>query len=294
MKILFATDGSEASGAAAKLLMASAQPSDSEITILSVADSLPMFPETYILAPDLTEKVRAASQAVVDRTVAGFEEQGFTVQGEVVEGLPGRSIVERAREGMFDLVVVGAGSHSWLGHILLGSVSTCVLHNSPVSVLVVHEPPRTEGKLKVLVATDGSGAAGAAVSDFASLVDPSRCEVTVVSVAKIPYTMAGGYPYPSMVGLDPALVGDYTEKAKEKADRMGEVLRRAGFQTETVATDGSPHHLVLEEADKGGFDLVVVGSRGHGPVLRGILGSVSDAAARHAHATLVGRTNRPE
>jgi nucleotide-binding universal stress UspA family protein len=294
MKILFATDGSEASGAAAKLLMASAKQSDSEITVLSVADNVPMFPETYVLAPELADKVRDASQAVVDRTVAEFEEKGFTVQGEVMEGLPGRSIVERAHEGAFDLVVVGAGSHSWLGHLLLGSVSTCVLHNSPVSVLVVHEPPSAEGKLRVLVATDGSGAAGVAVSDFASLVVPSRCEVTVVSVAKIPYTMAGGYPFPPMVGFDPSFIADSTEKAKEKAERMGEVLRREGFQTETVATDGSPHHLILQEADKGGFDLVVVGSRGHGPVLRGILGSVSDAAARHAHATLVGRTNRPE
>ena len=294
MKILFATDGSEASGAAAKLLMALAGPSRNEVTVFSVADNVPMFPETYILAPDLAVKVRAASQVLVDRTVAGFKERGFAARGEVVEGLPGRSIVERAGEGMFDLVVVGAGSSSWIGHLLLGSVSTCVLHNSPVSVLVVHEPPRTEGKLRVLVATDGSGASGAAVSDFASLVDPERCEVTVISVAKIPYTMAGGYPYPSMVGFDPALVADYTGKAEEKAERMGEVLRRAGFETATVAADGSPHHLILQEADKGGFDLVVVGSRGHGPVVRGLLGSVSDAAARHAHATLVGRTNRPE
>ena len=294
MKILFAADGSETSGAAAKLLMALAKPSDIEVTVLSVADNVPMFPETYVLAPEMADRVRAASQAVVDRTVAGFEKQGFTAQGEVVEGLPGRSIVEMAEKGIFDLVVVGAGSHSWPGHLLLGSVSTCVLHNSPASVLVVHEPPRTEDKLRVLVATDGSGAAGAAVSDFTSLVDPSRCEVTVLSVAKIPYTMAGGYPYPSMVGFDPSLIDDYEEKAKEKADRMGEVLRRAGFRTETAATDGSPHHLILQEADKGGFDLVVVGSRGHGPVLRGILGSVSDAVARHAQATLVGRTNRPE
>jgi nucleotide-binding universal stress UspA family protein len=244
--------------------------------------------------PDQADYVRAYSQGVVDRAVSEFQEHGFTAKGEVVEGLPGRATVQAVEDGRYDLVVVGAGSHSWLGHLLLGSVSTCVLHNSPVSVLVVHEPPRVEGRLRVLVATDGSGDAGAAVSDLASLADPARCETTVLSVAKIPYTMAAGYPYPSMVGFDPSLVTVYTDKAREQAEAIAEVLRRAGFQSEAVVAEGSPHHLILEEAEKGGFDLVVVGSRGHGPVLRALLGSVSDSTARHAHATLVGRTNRPE
>lgn len=294
MKILFATDGSKASKSAAKLLTTAARRSGTEVTVLTVLDNEPMFPEMYLLEPDVAEKVRAASQAEVDSTVSDFHAAGFAAEGEVVEGLPGRSIVDRVEKGAFDLVVVGAGSRSWLGHLLLGSVSTCVLHRSPVSVLVVHEPPRAQGKLRVLVATDGSGSAGAAVSDFASLVDPEHCEVTVISVAKIPYTMAGGYPYPLMVGFDPSLIPDFVDKAKQRAERMAEVLSKAGFQSEIVATDGTPHHLLLEEAEKGGFDVVVLGSRGHGPVLRGLLGSVSDAVARHANATLVGRTNRPE
>lgn len=293
MKILFATDGSEASEAAAKLLMAAVNPPACELTVLSVAENVPMFPEMYIVQPDLAGKVLAAAQAEVDRTVAGFKAQGFNAEGDVVEGLPGRSIVDRAEKGGFELVVVGAGSRSWLGHLLLGSVSTCVLHNSPVSVLVVHDPPRSDGKLRALVATDGSASAGAAVSDFTSLGDPGRCEVTVISVAKIPYTAVGGYPYPPMVGIDPSLVTEYVDQARQKAERTAEILRRSGYEPEVVATDGAPHHLIVEEAEKGGFDMVVLGSRGHGPVLRGLLGSVSDAAARHAHATLVGRTSRP-
>jgi nucleotide-binding universal stress UspA family protein len=294
MKMLFATDGSEASAAAAKLLLAAADPSACELTVLSVADNVPMFPETYFFEPDFAGKVLAASQAEVDRTVAEFQARGYNAEGEVIEGLPGRSIVDRAEKGGFELVVVGAGSRSWLGHLLLGSVSTCVLHNSPVSVLVVHDPPRPEGKLRVLVATDGSASAGAAVSDFASLVDPGRCEVTVISVAKIPYTAVGGYPYPPMVGIDPAMVTNSVDQARQKAERTAEILRRAGYDPEVVVTDGAPHHLILQEAEKGGFDMVVLGSRGHGPVLRGLLGSVSDAAARHAHATLVGRTSHAE
>lgn len=294
MKILFATDGSEASAAAAKLLLAAADPSACELTVLSVADNVPMFPETYFFEPDFAGKVLAASQAEVDRTVAEFQARGYNAEGEVIEGLPGRSIVDRAEKGGFELVVVGAGSRSWLGHLLLGSVSTCVLHNSPVSVLVVHDPPRSEGKLRVLVATDGSASAGAAVSDFASLVDPGRCEVTVISVAKIPYTAVGGYPYSPMVGIDPAVVTNSVDQARQKAERTAEILRRAGYDPAVVVTDGAPHHLILQEAEKGGFDMVILGSRGHGPVLRGLLGSVSDAAARHAHATLVGRTSHAE
>lgn len=294
MKILFATDGSEASKAAAGLLMAAANPSTSKLTVLAVADSEPMFPETYIVAPELAAKVEAASRAVVEQAVAELRAGGLKAEGEVVEGPPGRSIVDRAEKGGFELVVVGAGSRSWLGHLLLGSVSTCVLHNSPVSVLLVHEPPRRPGRLRVLVATDGSGSAGAAVSDFVSLVEPGRCEVTVISVAKIPYTVMSGFPYPPLAGIDPSLTTDYVGEARQKAQRMAEVLRRAGYEPEVVATDGSPHHVIVQEAEKGGFDLVVLGSRGHGPVRRGLLGSVSDAVARHAHAALIGRTGNSE
>jgi len=166
-----------------------------------------------------------------------------------------------------------------------------VLHNSPVSVMVVHQPPRPDGPLRVLVAADGSAGHRASVADLVSLADPNRCMITVLSAANVPYRVAVNNPYPLIVGIDPGVVEEFIEKARRHAESSAGALRQAGFRCEVVATDGSPHHLILEEATEGGYDLVVVGSHGRGAALRTLLGSVSDAVARNAPATLVGRKN---
>src|SRR5918996_4186310 len=47
---------------------------------------------------------------------------------------------------------------------------------------------------------------------------------------------------------------------------------------------------ILSLADKGDYDLVVMGSRGLGAIGSRLLGSVSDEMCRHAAATLVARS----
>ena len=52
-------------------------------------------------------------------------------------GEPGRVICETAREWEVDLIVVGRRGYSGLNELILGSVSSYVLHSTPCSVLVV-------------------------------------------------------------------------------------------------------------------------------------------------------------
>ena len=47
-----------------------------------------------------------------------------------------------------------------------------------------------------------------------------------------------------------------------------------------------PKAVIIEEADKAGADLIVVGSHGHRGVERFLLGSVSEGVALHAHCSV--------
>lgn len=289
MKILYATDGSPASDAAARLLEAVGRRSDTELSVVSVVDAEPLLPEAYMVEAEVLESAIDRAWKIVNQVTDRLSAAGFSAFGDVLRGRAGPAVLRAAKDDEQDLVVVGAGRHKWLGRLLLGSASTHLLHSSPISVLLVHEPPAADTPLRVLVATDGSPSARKAVALLSRFADPRHCEVTVLSVAQVPYAAAFGPPYVAMAGVDSGLIDKMRQSARQRAREAAQELERVGFRADIVATDGSAHHLIVNEAEKGGYDLVVVGSRGHGVLGRSLVGSVSDAVARNARAALIGR-----
>jgi nucleotide-binding universal stress UspA family protein len=76
---------------------------------------------------------KTAEEGVGIATAAGFE--GATPL--VVRGKPRDAIVEAAKEHDVPVIVMGDRGHGPAESVLYGSVSTAVLHHSPVPVLVV-------------------------------------------------------------------------------------------------------------------------------------------------------------
>ena len=55
----------------------------------------------------------------------------------------------------------------------------------------------------------------------------------------------------------------------------------------THARVGFPDAEIVGLAGKLGAGLIVMGSRGHGPLKRALMGSVSDSVVRHAHCPIL-------
>ena len=66
--------------------------------------------------------------------------EDISVTTVLVEGPPSRVLVERAKSGEFDLIVMGSHGHGRLHGALLGCVSQKVLHASPIPVLLTRAP----------------------------------------------------------------------------------------------------------------------------------------------------------
>ena len=126
--------------------------------------------------------------------------------------------------------------------------------------------------LKILLAYDGSDEAKRGlewVTRFAGDVS-----VTVIGVAP---TLGGSEPIADSV--DPNFdVGVHHRRLQEAAETLGE----AGLAVEVVETAGNPAEAIVETAESGRFDLIVVGTRGRHAVQRFLFGSTADRVARHA------------
>jgi nucleotide-binding universal stress UspA family protein len=81
----------------------------------------------------------AEAQATLDEAAA-LVPDGQKVRRLMAEGTPAWAILDEARAGDHDLVAVGSRGLGAATSLLLGSVSTQIIHASPVPVLVVHLP----------------------------------------------------------------------------------------------------------------------------------------------------------
>ena len=125
--------------------------------------------------------------------------------------------------------------------------------------------------LRVLVATDGSRDARAAITTTLNFPWPARTRVRVISARR---TRAEYRRSLLLAALDRG-----AEKAAESARRT---LSRRWPDVEVGIVDKSPVDGILGEAERFHADIIVVGWRGHGAVRRLLMGSVSRGVVRAA------------
>jgi nucleotide-binding universal stress UspA family protein len=295
MKVLFATDGEKAADHAELLLKELGDRDRITVTALSVLqnDILVPHPPDGFMRRALVER-QQFTQRLVECAGGRLSDVGFEVDTQMREGDPGEELIGSIEEEHIELTVMGAGSHNWLRHVLLGSTSTHILHRSPSSVMIVHDFDGSNGRAQILFCSDGSDGSTVALDTLMGFADAARCQVRVMSVVKRP-PMAGFPPaheaayLEALAKYEKKQLEELNEEAHGHARSAVSRLEQAGFEASSSVVNGYPNEEILSAAETGEIDLVVVGSRGLGPVKRAFLGSVSDHVARLSRAALVGR-----
>jgi nucleotide-binding universal stress UspA family protein len=128
---------------------------------------------------------------------------------------------------------------------------------------------------RILVAYDGGEPARKALATAIELADKFDAKISVVSVVPL---------HPGRIGLDPW--DDQVVHEQELADAK-HTLEEHGIEPELFEPIGAPAPTIERIAREGGYDVIVIGSRGLGALERLLQGSVSEHVATHAAATVV-------
>ena len=130
---------------------------------------------------------------------------------------------------------------------------------------------------KILVAYDGSETAKRALEEAAALVRDGGT-VTVVSVAE---------ELPQFGRAAAMLVPEEHEERRRELREAKAMLAERGIAGKVVERRGDAATKILEEAEKEGVELIVMGTRGLGSGKRWLLGSVSTKVLHHAPSNVL-------
>lgn len=140
-RILFPTDFSEYSQAAAGYACAVAEKFDAELHVLHVLqDLVAMVPEPGLAFPppgDYMDELKQSAEQALEKVPDPDWAKGRNVVREIRQGPPFVEVVRYARDNEMDLVVMGTHGRSGLAHVLLGSVAEKVVRKAPCPVLTV-------------------------------------------------------------------------------------------------------------------------------------------------------------
>src|SRR5215510_6200192 len=234
MRILVAYDGSDHADVAIDDLRWAGLPEKAEAIVLSAVE----WPASEALrswgmvetdfSPEWIERIGAAqreAKAGSDRLQKLFPQ--WEIQLEPSAGNPADAILEKARTWQADLIVIGTHGRSALARVVLGSVSLKLVREAPCSVRVVRAS-KHDRSIRLLIGTDGSSEADAAIDEVCRRSWPTGTEVQVVAVHEVLVPLGaeriaiGGRLY-DRINADEHL------RLKRAADSAVEKLRAAGL-----------------------------------------------------------------
>jgi hypothetical protein len=245
--VLLATDGSDFSSGAEREGLALAEKCACGLLLLQVVE---LNPEVMALAPGLDEKLSGQAKAHLEALSRQAQEAGLQCQSLIVHSeSPWRAIVQEAQRLGAGLIVLGRRGRTGLVRLLMGATAARVIGHSKVDVLVVPRAAKV-GFDPVLAATDGSPYGDAAVERALQLAQDFGGRAVALSVA-------------------------LSQEELAQAEEALKGARARGAEGITLVSR-RPWEAIVQEAQRLGAGLIVLGSHGRTGLQRALMGSVAE------------------
>ena len=132
---------------------------------------------------------------------------------------------------------------------------------------------------KILVPIDGSECSKKALKKARLVGEAFNSEVTIVTVIDSIRYLDMDYKFDA--------VRDGIDLSKQLLVSAAKEFENYPHPVQTIYKTGDVAEEIIDLADEGGYDLIVMGSRGLGVFSRTILGSVSNKVIQHAKNTVM-------
>jgi len=241
--------------------------------------------EEFVILPSQMEK-RFETGTQMCREALDAIQSGLGLNGSiksfVCEGEAPDVILETAREKHADLIALGTYGRRGFQRLLMGSVTSQVVLDSPCDVLVVKDPRRscTGSYGSLLVPFDGSDSSKKALLRACELVKADGGSITVLYVIPRYEEMVGFFKTESIQKGLYQEAEKITEGAKKNAAAQGVSIT-------AVVQEGHAVDRIVETATSLKNDLIVMGTHGWRGMSKAMLGSTAERTIAYAPCPLL-------
>lgn len=204
-------------------------------------------------------------------------EFGIEAESIICEGEPSEIIIDIAQEKDSDLIALGTYGRRGIKKLLMGSVTSKVMINSPCDVLVVKKScSACTGKYEAILAPfDGS--------DFSKRAFNKACllskndDALVIALYVMPR-------YEEMIGFfkTRSIEKNMLKEANRILDLAKDIASGYGISIRTEITEGHADDMIIKTAVKLENDLIVTGTYGWKGVNKAIMGSTTERVIMNA------------
>jgi nucleotide-binding universal stress UspA family protein len=221
------------------------------------------------LHDELLGSIEQHAKVVLDGARALFIEEKVKVDTELLSGDPADVLLEFAKKD-YDLIVMGSRGENEKDTYALGSVTKKVMmHTNHPTLIVKKITPMSN----LLVCVDGSKNSIKALDYSARLAEVMGSKITLLNVQE-----------KRLFDSSPETIEKLGEKILLDAEKT---IRGKKMKVDKRLEIGVSSDVIVQFAEKGNYDLIVLGRRGLGNIKRFLLGSISDDVSHKAKCSVL-------